>query len=352
MASFARDNDSYERWLREKCDVVEDDLRAKHTRMRRSPFDFLRATYFRWAQTIESLCPEFAKAPRTLCVGDIHVENYGTWRDAQSRLVWGINDFDEAASMPYAYDLIRLATSARLAGTLCADPANAASAIAAGYLAGLRSPRPALLDEDDHWLQALVAESSKASRDFWRDVDEWPAASPPPKVRRALERSLPDDAEVLRFATRTRGGGSLGRPRFLVIARWRGGSVVREAKALVPSAWHWAHPKTDAKSRVLELAFGPYRAPDPEVKVKAGYVLRRIAPDSHKVELADVAGRRLDEKLLAAMGAELGAVHAAGRRHAQILRDVDGRDGVWLSRAAEVAEQVVQNDFRQFSSSA
>ena len=31
-----------------------------------------------------------------LSVGDLHVENFGTWRDSEGRLIWGINDFDEA----------------------------------------------------------------------------------------------------------------------------------------------------------------------------------------------------------------------------------------------------------------
>ena len=79
------------------------------------PFPFLRGTYFRWAKTIERLCPEFKGAPKVLAVGDIHIENFGTWRNVEQRLVWGINDFDEAARMPYAFDLVRLVTSARLA---------------------------------------------------------------------------------------------------------------------------------------------------------------------------------------------------------------------------------------------
>ena len=38
-----------------------------------------------------------------------------------------------------------------------------------------------------------------------------------------------------------KGMGSLGRPRFIALSMWRGGKVAREAKALVPSAWGWAH---------------------------------------------------------------------------------------------------------------
>ena len=35
----------------------------------------------------------------------------GTWRDTEGRLIWGVNDFDEVARMPYAVDLVRLVTS-------------------------------------------------------------------------------------------------------------------------------------------------------------------------------------------------------------------------------------------------
>ncbi|MGL1576695.1 DUF2252 family protein, partial [Vibrio parahaemolyticus] len=72
-------------------------------------------TFWRWVEVMPGVCPDLVTAPRVLAVGDLHVENYGTWRDAEGRLVWGINDFDEAFEMPYALDLLRLATSALLA---------------------------------------------------------------------------------------------------------------------------------------------------------------------------------------------------------------------------------------------
>ena len=117
MVPFKQSNAAYESWLRAqlKGDVVERDLRKKRRRMKESPFPFLRATYWRWAETILDVCPELANAPQVLAVGDIHLENFGTWRDDDGRLVWGVNDFDEAAEMPYPLDLVRLATSALLA---------------------------------------------------------------------------------------------------------------------------------------------------------------------------------------------------------------------------------------------
>ncbi len=79
--------------------------------MRKDAFRFLRATYFRWASEIEALLPDLAHAPAVLAVSDAHVQNFGIWHDLEGRLVWGINDFDDAAVIPYTVDLVRLATS-------------------------------------------------------------------------------------------------------------------------------------------------------------------------------------------------------------------------------------------------
>ena len=74
MNTFQHDLDEYETWLRAHCRVVKSDLKEKHRKMQKNAFAFLRATYFRWARTIESVCPELAAAPVVACVGDIHVE--------------------------------------------------------------------------------------------------------------------------------------------------------------------------------------------------------------------------------------------------------------------------------------
>ncbi len=350
MASLDKDIAGYEKWLRKRCDVVDADLDAKHVRMKKSPFDFLRATYFRWARTIEHACPAIADAPRVACVGDIHVENFGTWRDADSRLVWGVNDFDEAAVMPYVYDLLRLATSARLAPGLRLGRREIASAVLKGYRDGLTHPRPILLDGHAHWLAQFAAGGVGASRSFWKEVEGYPQAEPPADVIRALKKSLPKGAKVERFASRRKGGGSLGRPRFLVIAEWNSGRVLREAKAAVPSAWAWARSEKGAASQYMALADGGYRSPDPALHIEAGYVIRRIAPDSRKIEIAEIQRHGLGAALLSAMGGELGSIHAADKRAAAILPDLRSRDRRWLHDALDAAERLTRSDFESLAS--
>ena len=175
----------YETWLRTQLgeEIVEKDLRAKHRKMADGPFSFLRATYWRWAETILDLCPELTGAPPVLAVGDIHLENFGTWRDADGRLVWGVNDFDEAAEMPYVLDLVRLATSAVLARARGRTHAKVFAQVFNGYLFGLANPRPVVLDHDHAWLRRLVVVSEGERKRFWQKMDALAAGetAPPPR---------------------------------------------------------------------------------------------------------------------------------------------------------------------------
>lgn len=88
----------YEDWLRHHTVVVEPDLHLKHRLMKKNIFMFLRATYYRWAQVWPEVCLESAAAPRVLAVGDLHIENFGTWRDIEGRLTWGATTSMKPAS--------------------------------------------------------------------------------------------------------------------------------------------------------------------------------------------------------------------------------------------------------------
>ncbi|MEU9059940.1 DUF2252 domain-containing protein [Streptomyces sp. NPDC048430] len=48
--------------------------------------------------------------------GDLHAENFGTYMDANGRLVFNVNDFDEAYVGPFTWDLKRFAASVALIG--------------------------------------------------------------------------------------------------------------------------------------------------------------------------------------------------------------------------------------------
>src|SRR5579864_1626737 len=168
----------FEEWLGHHITLVKPDLGLKHQRMAEAVFPFLRATFYRWMQIWPEVCPDLAKAPPVLAVGDLHVENFGTWRDIEGRLIWGINDFDEAAVLPYTIDLVRLATSAMLAiadGHLNLKPKDACSSILEGYIESLAGHgRPFVLEEEHVWLREIATGILRDPVHFWKKMDSLP----------------------------------------------------------------------------------------------------------------------------------------------------------------------------------
>ena len=347
--SIQSDTRHYEIWLGKQCAVVKHDLECKHERMATDPFIFLRATYYRWARKIEEWCPELKDAPHVLAVGDVHTENFGIWRDREGRLVWGINDFDEASPMPYVFDLVRLATSAGLAPGLPLKMGEVCAAILQGYRKGLAKPRPTLLGEHKAWMRPLLEKSGRATKKFWDKVEEYPDAKPPVKVVARLKQSLSRDADIQRFCSRAVGAGSLGRRRFVAVAEWRGGRILREAKVFVPSAWRWAHDRSPDWSSFMQIADGRFRSPDPFLETRGRFIYRRIAADAQKIELGKRSGRHLHRALLDAMGFDLGAIHAAHPKKAsKIQRDLEKRPSGWLKIASDKAATKIRDEFKSW----
>ncbi|MGR4862845.1 DUF2252 family protein [Caulobacter sp. LARHSG274] len=342
----------YEAWLRSElgADLVEADLAEKHDKMRSGPFAFLRATYWRWAETILDICPDLATAPPVLAVGDIHVENFGCWRDAEGRLVWGVNDFDDAAIMPYPLDLVRLAASALLART---DKASGAreicDAILAGYAAGLAAPAPFILERDHRWLRQAVMLREAERAAYWRKFTAPSSQAIPPRYREALRTALPDPAGPFETFARTAGVGSLGRPRFVARADWRGGPVLREAKAMVVSAWLLRHGG-DPAIRIHDIAAGRFRAGDPHYRVADGIAVRRLSPNSRKIEAQDSGGALLSSDMLTAMGHEIANCHAGDVERVPALAEHFRRlPPDWLRDHAKAAASQVEVEQKAFS---
>src|SRR2546428_7346008 len=232
----------YEAWLAERILLVKADLEHKHRTMSAGIFPFLRATFYRWAARWRAVAGDVAVAPTVLAVGDLHVENFGTWRDAEGRLVWGVNDFDEAWPVPYTNDLLRLATSALIAREyhdLRIDGKEAVEAILEGYREALEQGGHAFVLAEHHTaLREMAVYRLHDPETFWDKLESLPTVKPPvPKgVLASLRRALPEGDLKVRIVHRVAGLGSLGRQRFVALAVWRGGGGARGSQALPPPA--------------------------------------------------------------------------------------------------------------------
>ncbi len=347
---------NYEEWAGKRTKLLREDLELKHQRMAEAAFPFFRATFYRWVELWPEVCPDLIKAPKVLAVGDLHVENFGTWRDLEGRLIWGVNDFDEVFPMPYTNDLVRLAASAHLAieeNHLAIRAEEACEAILAGYLEGLEAGgKPFVLEERHNFLRQAATGELRDPVRFWEKMDGLPDAKGPlpQDARKALESLLPEKGIRYRVAHRIAGLGSLGRERYVALAEWRGGKVAREAKALFESACVWAGGKGGAKKIFYEeILQRAVRGPDPFVHLRGRWIVRRLAPHCTRIELASVPKERDESKLLRTMGFETANVHLGTKGAARTVRaDLKQRPGDWLHESVKAMVKAVKKDWEDW----
>jgi hypothetical protein len=88
-------------------------LPIKYGRMLESPFAFLRGSA---AVMAADLVGTPVSGLQAILCGDAHLSNFGVFASPERKLVFDINDFDEAYPGPWEWDLKRLAASAVVAG--------------------------------------------------------------------------------------------------------------------------------------------------------------------------------------------------------------------------------------------
>ncbi len=249
----------YKEWLGKQTFIVESDLQRKYEKMRSDPsgFIFFRGTFYRWAKLWDKKRKELrergvliAGAPELFCIGDLHVENFGTWRDSEGRLIWGVNDVDEAYWMHYQNDLVRLAASIFFAMeqkndlTWKLSPDDLCNAILEGYEEGLDAGgKPFIMERHIPWLWKIATHPSRTPEQFLINLEQKvkPGKHGIPsrlaeEAAEALSQVAPEGTEGSKLFRRRAGVGSLGRPRLVQYFTGLYGQVVRETKAVVPSA--------------------------------------------------------------------------------------------------------------------
>ena len=110
-------------------------FRAKYRKMAADPHAFYRGSACLFFHDVTGEKDEWAAhgADRIWIHGDLHVENFGTYLNSDGRLVFDINDFDEAYVGRFTWDLQRFAASMALVGWQKALPEDAIRKLIARY---------------------------------------------------------------------------------------------------------------------------------------------------------------------------------------------------------------------------
>ena len=369
MRSIFESTRAYEAWMRKRTDVSKRLLKNKHRKMGTGAFPFLRATFYRWVERWPEVCPRLATRNQDvlLAVGDLHVENFGVWRDSQQRLVWGINDFDDACELPLTSDLVRLAASAVLAADAAALNVAAdrvCALLLKGYRAGLRAEgKPILLSDGRHQaLVTLTRDTQEDPKKFWKKKLD-PKDNPPidagelPKgLEHMFRASFHPGAHLAFREQKSPGGlGSLGRRRFTAVETLKNGARdAREAKALVPSALYWHAGQDHMPSQTATLLQHAVRVPDPHFQVHDAWLIRQFAPDIAKIEMPENAGDKrlaLAQDLLQLMGQETANIHLGSRSRnvlENLLTGLDHDEG-WFPAATERMAACTREDHAEWA---
>ena len=230
-------------------------------------------------------------------------------------------------------------------------PAEVCEAVWDGYISGLKSGGgPFVLAESHGWLRAQATSVLRDPVAFWKkfDVGKAPAVKAPAAVMAAMKAALPKDAKILRCVHRQSGLGSLGRPRYAVVADWNGGKIAREAKAIITNGHDWANGRNGTQpqnmSRMIAHAL---RGTDPFNHVQGGWVMRRLSPDCSRIELAQLPKSRDEGAMLHAMGVETASTHLSAATQEKLLKTAANKlKRKWLAKAAEAMLEATLSDWK------
>ncbi|XGV96913.1 MAG: DUF2252 domain-containing protein [Leptolyngbya sp. BL-A-14] len=105
----------------------------KYQTMRQNAFAFLRGTCHLFYEDLPTQSLLNATPPVWIC-GDLHLENFGTYKGNDRLVYFDINDFDEAVLAPCTWDLARFLTSILVAAQSLNIDATDAQALCQNFL--------------------------------------------------------------------------------------------------------------------------------------------------------------------------------------------------------------------------
>ena len=241
-------------------------LMLKYRAMRANSFAFLRGTCHLFYDRLPR-GGVFKSGPLVWVCGDLHLENFGSYKGDNRLVYFDVNDFDESALAPASWDLVRILTSLRVGAQDLAVGDAKAQALCRLFLDAYTS---ALGLGKAYWVeretaQGRVRELLDGLRDRQRAsfldtkttlkrgqrqlrTDKTKALPATASQRAAIADFMQEFAKsqthphfyaLLDVARRAAGTGSLGVERFAILVQGKGspdGNYILDLKQALPSS--------------------------------------------------------------------------------------------------------------------
>ncbi|RTL31399.1 MAG: DUF2252 domain-containing protein [Burkholderiales bacterium] len=369
-------------------------LQLKYSKMRSDPFVFLRGACHLFYDRLPS-SGIFKNAPPVWSCGDLHLENFGSYKGDNRLVYFDLNDFDEGLLAPASWDVVRMLTSLRVGSKSLDIPVKEAQGLCEAFLQAYGA---ALSAGKAYWIERLTAEG--LIRDLLlklrdRQRKDLLAARAHVKNRQrklrlidgktdpvtaqdrarvedfmkhfAKAQANPQFFKVLDVATRIAGTGSLGVERFVVLVEGKGspdGNYLLDLKEALPSSLaphvkckqpKWpseAHRVVAVQRRVQAVSMAFLQPVEMQGKP---YVLRGLQPTEDRVSL-DGARQSLSDirTVVHAMGQLVawGQLRSGGRQGSATADElIDFAQGQkWQGKLLDASQTCAQQTLKDFAS--
>jgi uncharacterized protein (DUF2252 family) len=353
-------------------------LNMKYKALTENPFRFFRGTAHLFWEDLAGMV-DWKDKTCTWCCGDLHLENFGSYRAGNGQVYFDINDFDEAAMAPATWEVARFLVSVYAAADTWGIGTNAvnqlvrsfleryAQALAGGKAYAIEKETTSPLirgfieqvekrTDDTLLAKRIIPKTLTIRKDKGKALD--PTARQRKEVTKTLARYMADHhaaMEPLDIAVRVAGTGSLGLSRYIILAKEKdsGKVLLFDLKASHMSSLAEHSPvkqprwKNNAERIITIQRLMPYAFPKYLDLVESGketYILRQLQPSADKFDHTLCKGKPslmnelLQEMASALASAQIRSASRLGSSGVDALMDLAGRSA-WRKSILNFAEK-------------
>lgn len=355
---------------------------SKYAKMKANPFSFFRGSCHLFHEDWP-VGAEIDRAPQLFICGDLHLENFGTYKGADRQVYFGINDFDEGRYAALTRDISRLAVSVLLVGEMLgleeADRSALVTNLLNNYRQTLLTRKHQSLKNAPGIVGELLLKSADRSRldllkKYLGDVDSDRLQEKDQKILAitdsqkeqvlaaycdwAQQQPKPEFYECLDIKQRIAGLGSLGVDRYLLLVAGKGKQQrylldLKEQPVVSASPWSSSAQRVLAVQSLRQLPL-PGLLGELSITGSSGqksFTLRELQPSQDKItcEAESISPSDL-QQLVPTVGQVTAWSHLQTDKLSEVLDYAAGEE--WCSIVLEYAvkyAQQVQADHQEFS---